>query len=216
MRGKGDKNTLNASYLSLNEGQCSVITIITALEFFDTAGIKSSNDLSRLHGLELSELGYERLTKCLNHFVSRLKATKNNEGSKKTLISIFGKIKKPGAKIRESLVKKRKKPFKLLKQSQIVTFSRITITDLPASDVLGTVVSLWSKNDFNTRIKTLFKFYNYLLGLNTRVSHFDNTADRSCTICKINQSNTNVGLRVNVVPVPVLVPTADESLNICF
>ncbi len=77
------------------------------------------------------------------------------------------------------------------------------------------MVSLWSKNGFNTRIKT-FLFYNNLLGLNTRVSHFDNTVDRKCTICKINQSNINIGLRVNVVPVPVPVPTADESFKHVF
>jgi hypothetical protein len=35
-RGKGDKNTLNATYLGLNEGHCSVIAKMTALEFFDT------------------------------------------------------------------------------------------------------------------------------------------------------------------------------------
>ncbi len=217
-RGKGDKNTLNATYLGLNEGHCSVITNMTALEFFDTVGIKSSNDLSRIHGLELSEVGYERLTKCLNHFISRLKATKNNDGSKKTLISIFGKIKKPGAKIRECIVKKRKKQFELLKQSQIVTFSRITLTDLPTNEELGEVISLWSKNGFNTRIKTfLFKFYNNLLGLNTRVSHFDNSVDCSCTVCKINQSNNFLGLRVPVpVPAPVPVPTPDESFKHMF
>ncbi len=173
---------------------------------------KSLNDLSRLHGLELLEVGYERLKKCLNHFVSRIKNTKNNDGSKKTLLSIFGKIKKPGPKIRECLVKKRKKPFELLKQSQSVTFSRITLTDLPTNDVLGDVISLWSKNGFNTRIKTfLFKFYNNLLGLNTRVSHFDNTVDRRCTICKINQSRLNVP-----VPAAVPVPTPDESVKHMF
>jgi hypothetical protein len=123
----------------------SVCWIRTALEFFDTIGIKSLNDLSRLHGLELIEVGYERLKKCLNHIVSRIKNTKNNDGSKKTLLSIFGKIKKPGPKIRECLIKKRKKPFELLKQSQSVTFSRITLTDLPTNDVLGDNISLVKK-----------------------------------------------------------------------
>ncbi len=108
-RGKGDKLTLNATYLSLNEGQCLPIASITALEFFDTNGIKSSTDLARDYGLELGIQGYERLVKCLNHFVSKLKINKSNDGSKKTLVSVYGKLKKPGPKIRESLIKKRKK-----------------------------------------------------------------------------------------------------------
>jgi hypothetical protein len=216
-RGRGDKMTLNATYLGLHEGRSSAITKLSTLEFFDTNGIKSSNTLLTLYGIELSDIGYERLTKCLNHFVSRLKASANNDGSRKTLISVFGKIKKLGAKIRETLIKKRKKPFELLKQSQSVTFSRITGTELPTADDMGSMVSLWSKNGLNTRVKTfLFKFYNNLLGINTRVSHFDNSVDRRCTICKINQSNNNIGTRVNVAPVPVTVLIADESFKHVF
>jgi hypothetical protein len=187
---------------------------MTAIEFFDTNGIKSLNDLSRLHGLELREVGYERLTKCLNHFVSRIKYSKNNDGSKKTLISTFGKIKKPGPKIRECLIKKRKKSFELVKQTQSVSFSRITLTDLPSCEVLSDVTSLWSKNGLNTRVKTfIFKFYNNLLGLNTRVSHFANTVDRGCTLCKINRSPLNA-----LVPAPAAVPLPypDENFKHMF
>jgi hypothetical protein len=219
-RGKGDKLTLNATYLGLNEGQSLVIAKITALEFFDTDGIKSSNELLRTYGLELGIQGYERLAKCLNHFVSKLKLSKTNDGSKKTLISVYGKLKKPGAKIRESLIKKRKKPFDLAKQPQSVTFSRITNTVLPKNDVLGAIVSLWSKNGFNTRNKTfLFKFYNNILGLNTRVSHFNNSVDRGCTICKINHSNNPIGTIGNTVPAlanPVPAPIADENFKHMF
>jgi hypothetical protein len=97
--------TLNATYLGLNEGQRLAIVNITAIELFDTNGIKSSNDLS-YQGLVLGVQGYERLVKCLNHFVSKLKINKSNDGSKKTLISVYGKLKKPGPKIRETLLKK--------------------------------------------------------------------------------------------------------------
>jgi hypothetical protein len=212
--------TLNATYLGLNEGQCLPIANITALEFFDTNGIKSAYDLSRDYGLALGNLGYERLVKCLNHFVSKLKLNKSNDGSKKTLLSVYGKLKKPGPKLRETLLKKRQKPFDLAKQPQSVTFSKITNMVLPSNVTFGEIVSLWSKNGFNTRIKTfLFKFYNNILGLNTRVSHFNNTVDRRCTICKINQSNISIGTNRNTVPVPVNpvpTPTADESFKHMF
>jgi hypothetical protein len=55
--------------------------------------------------------------------------------------------------------------------------------------------------------------------LNTRVSHFNNTVDRSCTICKINQSNISIGTNRNTVPVPVNpvpIPTANESFKHMF
>jgi hypothetical protein len=98
--------------------------------------------------------GYEKLVKCLNHFVSKLKINKSSDGSKKTLISVYGKLKKPGPKIRETLLKKRKKPFDLATQPQSVTFSQITNTLLPNNDEFGAIVSLWSKNGFITRKKT--------------------------------------------------------------
>jgi hypothetical protein len=150
----------------------------------------------------------------------KLKINKSSDGSKKTLISVYGKLKKPGPKIRETLLKKRKKPFDLATQPQSVTFSQITNTLLPNNDEFGAIVSLWSKNGFITRKKTfLFKFYNNILGLNTRVSHFNNTVDCRCTICKINQSNISIGTNRNTVPVPVNpvpAPIADESFKHMF
>ncbi len=73
-------------------------------------------------------------------------------------------------------------------------------------------VGIWKTKTF------LFKFYNNILGLNTRVSHFDDSVDRRCTICKINQSNISIGTTGNVVPVPVPVPApiADESFKHMF
>jgi hypothetical protein len=35
----------------------------------------------------------------------------------------------------------------------------------------------------------IFKFYGNLLGINTRVSHFNNNIERYCTFCKIQQKN---------------------------
>ncbi len=49
----------------------------------------------------------------------------------------------------------------------------------------------------------LFKFYNNILGLNTRVSHFDNNVSRKCTLCTINQQSHFTNATPGTVPVPV-------------
>jgi hypothetical protein len=44
----------------------------------------------------------------------------------------------------------------------------------------------WDKFFLPTRMKTFkFKYYNNVLGLNTRVAHFNNTVSAECTFCNI-------------------------------
>jgi hypothetical protein len=144
-----------------------------------------------------------------------MKQKTDNDGTKKSIFQEVGRLKKPGLKIRELLIKKRKKPFDLGKQTQSTTFSNITGSVIPSNDWYGSVISLWAKNSLSNRLRTFsFKFYNNLLGLNTRVSHFDNTVSRQCTLCKINQqANFNL-----TVPVAAAVPgpLPDETFKHVF
>jgi hypothetical protein len=206
---------LNASYLELEEGSVSNISSLTAFDCFNVNGLKTRQELFQINGIELSLIGYARLGTCLSHFISKMKHKNDNDGTKKTIFKEVGRLKKPGVKIRELLVKKRKKPFDLSKQTQTTTFSTITGSVIPSNDWYGSVISLWTKNSLSNRIRTfLFKFYNNLLGLNTRVSHFDNTVSRQCTLCKINQQSNFI----HTVPVPVTVPgpVHDETFKHVF
>ncbi len=56
------------------------------------------------------------------------------------------------------------------------------------------------------------KFYNNILGLNTRVSHFDNNVNRKCTRCTINQHSPFIYTNPGTVPVPV----PDETFRHLF
>jgi hypothetical protein len=43
---------------------------------------------------------------------------------------------------------------------------------------------MWNKTGLNNRVRTfIFKFYNNLLGLNTRLSHFVIDQSRNCAFC---------------------------------
>jgi hypothetical protein len=46
---------------------------------------------------------------------------------------------------------------------------------------------VWNNSGLTNRFKTfLFKFFNNLLGINTRISHFVPDATRKCTFCTVN------------------------------
>jgi hypothetical protein len=193
------KSTLNATYLELDEGSASKISNITALNCFNVNGLKTRQELLLTTGVDLGLTGYARLGMCLNHFVARIKPKTDNDGTKKSLYSEVGILKKPVVKIRELLLKKRKKPFDISTQTRTITFANISGSVTPPNKIYGTVISLWT-NRFRT---FLFKFYNNLLGLNTRVPHFDNTVSRSCTLYAINQHTHLIQTGPGGVPVPL-------------
>jgi hypothetical protein len=80
------------------------------------------------------------------------------------------------------------------------TFFRLTSLDVPDRNFLMYFNSLWTVGTLPIKLREFFfKFKNNLLGLNVRVSHFNNQVDRGCTFCLKSNSN-------HVRPVPVQMP----------
>ena len=72
--------------------------------------------------------------------------------------------------------------------TQVKTYKKLTgvenVTDVRAINLL----SSWNNTMLNNKIRTfLFKFYNNILGLNSRVAKFNNEIDPSCTFCTTNK-----------------------------
>jgi hypothetical protein len=118
-RGPGDKSKLNLSYLFLQEAGDCVITRMTAREFFNVNGLKTRLELLIDCGLDIPLEGYVRLVRCLNHYVTWLKPNTRNDGSAMCVKKDFVSLKNPGKKIRNTLVKKRRKVFKLEEQTVV-------------------------------------------------------------------------------------------------
>jgi hypothetical protein len=98
-------------------------------------------------------------------------------------------------------------------KTQTTTFATVSGSVIPTNDIYGSIISAWSKNALSNRFRTfLFKFYNNILGLNTRVSHFDNNVSRKCTLCTINQQSVFTNANPGTVPVPV----PDETFKHLF
>ncbi len=192
-RGPGDKLPLTLSYLELPETGNSPLAYLTACDFFNVNGIKTRIEISMEYNLQLSISAYADLARCLNHYVRRLKPNERNNGSNSTIFGEFGTIKKPGKKIRKALVKKKRKTFELRTQNCTVKFLEITGTVFPGEKQYGSVISLWNAQGITNRAKVfLFKYFNNILGINTRLSHFVPNHSRSCTFCQL----------VGVNPVP--------------
>ena len=72
------------------------------------------------------------------------------------------------------------------KLPQVKTFALLTgSVDTPDARIRG-MLGAWNNNFLPGKISTfLFKFYNNILGINSRVSKFNNTVDPGCTFCTI-------------------------------
>ncbi len=82
------------------------------------------------------------------------------------------------------MLKNEKKPFDLGEQQTCKTFFRITGIEYVGNDLFSKISSLWNQSGFTNRQKPfLFKFFNNILGINTRTSHFAVNATRGCFFC---------------------------------
>jgi hypothetical protein len=184
-RGPGDKQVLDPDYLECAQNLvlCRKVANLKVEDCFGMYGLITRVELRQNCGIDLTVTGYSNLGRALNHFVNRLKANRISDGTSISLRESLN-IKKPGAKIRGLLVKKRKKPFDLEEQQTCKTFFRITGIEYVGNELFSKICSIWNVSGFTNRQKSfMFKFYNNILGLNTRTSHFAVNVNRTCFFC---------------------------------
>jgi len=168
-----------------NPAQALLAAKVTFSACFNNEGLIPQNLLLQNLGFNLDDEGYELLSSCLLGFINRFHAHKSN-GTSFNMIDNFCSIKKPSKKIRQLLTEERYKSVKLEKNPNFTTFFRL-IEILPQElENLELCFSAWANNYGSNRYRTfLLKFYNNLLGINTRTSHFAANPNRNCTFCSI-------------------------------
>jgi hypothetical protein len=148
-------------------------------------GLKTRIELNMDYRVNLSIESYVKIATCLNHFVRRMRPNARNNGSSLSLSENFLHLKRPGKKLRDCVTKKRKLELDASKSRSVTSFCLLTHSNPPSKDTLGSWLELWNTGGLSNRIKTFFfKFYNNILGLNTRVSHFVANQNRCCTFCE--------------------------------
>jgi exonuclease III len=72
------------------------------------------------------------------------------------------------------------------KNRRTVTFFKLINLTVPTEDSLKILNSQWNTTSYPVKLRDFcFKFRNNILGLNTRVSHFNLNRGRGCTFCTI-------------------------------
>jgi hypothetical protein len=184
-REAGNKLPLSFEYLECEKDilTCYHLGKLTMEHLYGHNGLITRAELRLLWGVDLSLTGYANLGKSLNHFVNRLSINRLNDGTTVGLREDLS-IKNPGKKIRKKMLKRRKKPFNLETQQTCKSFFKITGMQYIGNDTFSKIVAMWNISGFTNREKTfIFKFYNNILGLNTRTSHFAANPNRGCFFC---------------------------------
>jgi hypothetical protein len=185
-RGPRDKNVLNHNYLGLDENMASSLPDLRACDFFNVYGLKTRAELRVEYQLDLTVDGYVKLTRCLNHYVTRLRPNNRNNGSAISIPEFFLTIKKPGKKIRSALAKPKRKDFDPSKLPSFSSFLSIVELRIDDFSFVSRQVSLWNTYGIPHTVGSfIFKFYNNILGTNARLFHFVPGISKNCTLCSL-------------------------------
>jgi hypothetical protein len=122
-------------------------------------------------GIVISDREYNDLRTCIHDSYLKIKKYGNTD----TGIDI-------GTFVRR--FKKGSKPFRRIK-----TYFNLVGLPVPAPEDLKFFNNLWMVGALSISIREFFlKFKNNMLGLNVRVSHFNNEIARACTFCSIDNN----------------------------
>jgi exonuclease III len=159
--------------------------------FFGNNGEFASNaELSNALDMNVPNQNYYALRTAILDSISLQKhKTFETEGipdqSLEDFLNNFKKGSKPFRKVFEQF---RSKKISLSKKQTVKTFFRLIDIEIPEESILASLYKLWGNNCYPNRLREfIFKFLHNQLGLNTRVSHFNNNIARACTFCAIKR-----------------------------
>jgi hypothetical protein len=102
-----------------------------------------------------------------------------------TFVSRFKKGSKPFRKIMDEYDIRN---FKISNNKRVKTFFRLIGIPVLGEESLKVLYSEWKLTYYSTRLREfIFKFRNNILGLNTRVAHFNANVRRGCKFCVLNR-----------------------------
>jgi hypothetical protein len=180
-----DKSTLTPEFLGISYNTFLMYRFAKKeiQELCDDFGIQTRLSLAN-DNLPLTEIGYGRLSNALNCFFDRTARHRNDTDSAKSINDEFCFIKKPGRKCRLVLCTGRIGTLENL--TTVKTFFQLIETPYTGDNSFSDNVSWWNMNILPNRIRMFaFKFYNNILGINTRTSHFVVNPNRACTFCSM-------------------------------
>ena len=168
------------------EGFTERIRSLRLIDCLSENNIKTKPEFEQI-GLYLTEAAYTRLAGCVRKAMNSFKKTDIKSEEKCESLDEFLKSFKKGSKKIRTIMERQSINRTVPNELQTVkTFGRITCTEVPAADILHTVLRVWNTHYLSNEMREfIFKERNNVLGIGARVQHFDADADERCTFCRI-------------------------------
>ena len=170
--------------LNLNfETMCS-ISQLKFSDFFTRGAAKSLDAVNQDFNLNLSLVTYMRIHGALRFY-------KNSRRNAETLptqsIDFFLKTFQRGSKpFRRILTNVKVNNLKIESTNSVRTFFTLVDVPIPSNKILKNVWGAWNRTFFGNRCREfLFRFYNNILGINSRVAHFVPGFEAECSLCSV-------------------------------
>jgi hypothetical protein len=157
--------------------------------------VKSIDEINLINGVELNADDYIKLKNVIQTSIKNVKECKSFTGTEQSLDikDFMGRFKKGSRPFRRVIENFSQGKIKNSSKATIKTFFRLIRVPVPEETVLNKFNETWAISYYPNKLREfIFKFRNNLLGLNTRVSHFNRNVSQACTFWRIS----------NVDPVP--------------
>jgi exonuclease III len=144
-------------------------------------GMRRLDEICDNTGINISLVTYMRLGQSLTPLCRRI----TNDPPAEKLSKLFTGNKKGSKQIRNVLYKAKKIGTVIGQTRQVQTFFRLLSIPVPDNDSIVFYTSMWKHYFLPNKMREFaFKFCNNLLGINTRVAHFNNNINVDCTFCR--------------------------------
>jgi hypothetical protein len=187
-----DKNSLCHNFLIRilqNIDESCKLRICNLLN--DNGMLLEVNALSDLLGYNITQQDFDRLSISVND--SMYLANKNILATDAVSISLenfITRFKKGSRPFRRAISQRRESKIRCRNLTSAKTFFRLINIELPDEITLKNLYIQWGNNLLTNKTREfVFKFRTNLLGLNTRVSHFNRNISRNCTFCSLSHIN---------------------------
>jgi hypothetical protein len=161
----------------------------------DGVNITDINSLANLLGRNISIFEYNAIKTVFVDSWSLVKKFSSDEPSL-SLTEFLSRFKK-GLKLFRKIFDRSDADLMEKKQNRRVkTFFSIIELPVPEKNCLEAQLMLWANNSFPASLREfILKFKFNILGLNTRVAHFNANIARCCTFCVLNTAGGGGGSR---------------------
>jgi len=143
--------------------------------------IKSKDEFEHISGINISNLKFEKIVGLARCSLLKYTRVRTLEKKTDTIQNFLMRIKKGSRRIRKIVEKKIENRV----TGNISKYAELTETIIDANNS-AILNNSWSYNYLDNGTRTfIFKFFNNIIGLNTRVAHFVRGHPRTCTFCDI-------------------------------